>query len=136
MTGAEVIAKVKELNLPKGSYIVFGSGPLAAAGIREAGDVDLLVSKDVYGQFIKAGWQQVEKGPNDTPLTHDVYEAHDAWNFTEYRPTLEELLADADWVDGVPFAPLEAVKKWKASTGGPKHLADINLIDDYLSRVK
>lgn len=136
MTGSEIIAKVKELNLPEGGYIVFGSGPLAAAGIREAGDVDLLVSVDVFRRLQKAGWKTVHKGPNDTPLTHDVYEAHDAWNFTEYQPTLQQLLADADWIDGVPFAPLLAVKEWKATSDGPKHLADVRLIDAYLRSKK
>lgn len=41
MTGQEIIAKVKKLKLPKNSYVVFGSGPLAAAGIREADDIDM-----------------------------------------------------------------------------------------------
>lgn len=80
----------------------------------------------------KAGWQQIDKGPGYTPLTHDVFEAHNNWEFSPYSPTLIDLLRDAMEIDGVTFASLTEVRKWKAGSGGPKHLADIELIDAYL----
>lgn len=129
MNGDEIIAKVKALGLPAGQYIVFGSCPLAAAGLRLAGDIDLLVSPALLRQLAAAGWQQVDKGPHDTPLTHDVFEAHDSWNFSSYQPTLASLLAGADYFDGIPFASLSAVRQWKAASGRPKDLADITLLD-------
>lgn len=131
MTKRDIINKVKTLNLPKDSYIVFGSGPLAAVGIREANDIDLLVSRGVYEELKKKGWQKLDKGPNDHPLVYDVFEAHDNWNFSSYNPTLKELLTNAVYIDEVPFASLIDVKKWKAVSRGPKHLADIKLIDSY-----
>jgi hypothetical protein len=133
MTKAEIVNKVKALNLPQGSYIVFGSCPLAAIGIREAGDIDILISDEVLEDLKKAGWQELDKGPNDKPLTYDVFEAHNSWNFSSYKPTLEHLLSSAMLVDGVPFASLEEVKKWKQSSGRPKDLNDIELIDEYLA---
>ncbi|MBI2421092.1 MAG: hypothetical protein HYV38_03340 [Candidatus Levybacteria bacterium] len=131
MTKRDIINKVKTLNLPKDSYIVFGSGPLAAAGIREVNDIDLLVSEEAYEELEKRGWRKINKGPNDSPLTHDVFEAHDNWNFSSYNPTLKELLANAVYVDEVPLASLSDVKKWKVASRGAKHLADIELIDSY-----
>ena len=136
MTGKEIIKKVKELGLEPGSYIVFGSCPMALAGIREAGDIDFLANAEVRARFKKEGWQEVDKGPNDKPLAHDVYEIHDQWNFSSYQPTLEQLLATATVVDDVPFASLEEVKKWKQSSGRPKDLKDIELIDAYLAQNK
>jgi len=105
---------------------------MAAAGIREAGDIDLLVSSEVLEGLRKAGWQEVDKGPNDKPLTNDVYEAHDSWDFASYKPTLKQLLETADWFDGVPFASLQEVRKWKAASGRPKDLVDIDMIDRHL----
>lgn len=134
MTGQAIVAKVQELNLPARSYIVFGSCPLAAAGIREAGDIDLLVSSAVYEKLRAEGWQQVNKGPNDTPLTHDAFEAHEHWNFSTYNPTLEELLTRATEVNGVLFASLEDVRKWKAASGREKDIADIKRIDEYIAK--
>ena len=120
MTKDEIIAKVKALNLPKKSYVVFGSCSMAALGIREAQDIDMLVSKTVFDMLKRAGWQEVDKGQEDKPLTHDVFEVHDNWNFSSYSLTLEQLLATANIIDGVPFASIEEVRKWKVASARPK----------------
>ena len=133
MKAKEIIEKVKELNLPEHSYVVFGSCPLAIAGIRDAGDVDLYVTSEVLLSLKRQGWKQVHKGPGDEPYTKDIYEAHDNWNFSPYSPTLEHLLESADVIDGVPFASLQEVRRWKAASGGPKHSKDIELIDNHLA---
>ena len=134
MTGQEIITKVKALKLPEGSYIVFGSCPLAVVGIREANDIDMLVTDEVLGKLKRAGWQQVDKGKDDKPLTSGVFEAHNNWNFSTYSPTLAQLLKTATVIDDVPFASLQEVRKWKAASGRPKDLVDIQVIDDYASR--
>ena len=132
MTKQEIIDKVKTLNLPPGSYIVFGSCPLAAAGLREANDIDMVVSEEVLDSLRRAGWEEIDKGKDDKPLAYDVFEAHSNWNFSSYSPKLEQLLKTADIFDGVPFASLAEVKKWKAASGRPKDLRDLALIDNYL----
>lgn len=114
--------------------MVFGSCPLAAAGIREAQDVDLLVSEETFEQLRNAGWQELQKSSSDKPLTRDVFEAHSNWDFSTYSPTLKQLLKSATIVDGVPFASLEEVRKWKAASGRPKDYVDIELIDKYRER--
>jgi len=133
MTGEDIVNRVKTLDLPQGEYVVFGSCPMALACIRESGDIDMLVSPELRAQLAEKGWKEVDKGGTDRPLTHDVFEAHDKWDFSSYQPTLNQLLATATLVDGVPFASLEDVKKWKTSSGRPKDLKDIKLINDYLA---
>ena len=49
-----ILQKVKELNLPEGSYVVEGSGVLDVLGIREANDIDLVVSPEVYEKLKEA----------------------------------------------------------------------------------
>ncbi len=132
MTREEIVRKVKELNFSKGSYIVFGSCPLAAVGIREANDIDLLVSEELFEKLKETGWKERVKSTHDNPLVFDVFEAHSNWNFSPYSPTLTHLLSSAMIIDSVPFASLEEVRKWKAASGGPKHLTDVKLIDTYL----
>ncbi|HEY1646197.1 MAG TPA: hypothetical protein VGF75_07620 [Candidatus Saccharimonadales bacterium] len=133
MTGSEIVAKVKSLKLPKGSYIVFGSCPMAVANIREANDVDLLVSNIALDIIKKDGWKQVSKGKDDKPYTKDLFEAHTSWSFSSYKPTLKHLLATANFIDGILFASLEEVRKWKEASGRPKDLVDVKLIDSYLA---
>ena len=135
MQKEEIISKIKTLNLAKDSYILFGSCPLAALGIREAQDIDLLVSKEVFEKLKERGWRELYKNPNDTPLVYDVFEVHENWNFSSYNPTLEHLLSSAIIVDDTPFASLEEVKKWKMASARPKDLDDIKLIENYTSKL-
>ena len=134
MTKEDIIAKVKTLSLPKNSYILFGSCPMAAADIREANDIDMLVSKEVYKNLEKSGWQKISKGANDTPLIRDVFEVHNTWAFSSYNPTLEDLLTRALEFEGIPFASIGDVRKWKSASSQPRHAVDVKLIDDYLKK--
>ena len=132
----EIIKSVKSLKLPKDSFIVYGSCPMALVGIRKAGDIDLYVTAGTLEELKKRGWKMVEKGIKDTPLVYGVFEAHDNWEFSEYRPTFLELLSRADLVEGIPFASLEDVRKWKLASDNPKFARDVELIDGYYSAIK
>ena len=133
MDKTTIINKVKNLNLPENSYVVFGSCPLAIEGIRESNDIDLLVSGELHKILESKGWQKIVKGPHDTPVVRDVFEAHDNWNFSSYNPTLADLLINAKDVDGVKFASIDDVRRWKLASSRPKDLADLKLIDAYLT---
>jgi hypothetical protein len=133
MTKSEIISKVKTLNLPKGKYIVFGSSPMAIAGIRPAQDIDLLVNAELFTKLKSAGWKIKNKGVDDNPLVRGDFEAHLHWNFSSYQPTLEQLLETAEIVNGIAFASIGEVKKWKSASGRPKDLVDIELIEKYLA---
>jgi hypothetical protein len=134
MTKQEIIIKVKELGLPKGSYVVFGSCPLAAVGIREASDIDLMVSQEMFTELKKNGWVEVNKGSDNTPLVFDVFEAYSSWKFGSYNPSFENLFSSSTEVDSVHFASLQEVREWKVASGRPKDLIDIKLIDEYLEK--
>ena len=134
MTKDDIIKRVNALGLPEGSYVVFGSCPMALAGLREANDIDLLVTPELYVELQQQGWQKIQKGPRDTPVVFEVFEAHDNWDFSSYRPTLAQLLATATIVDGVPFASLAEVRAWKLASARPKDLADVDLIDKNLRK--
>jgi hypothetical protein len=128
MTKDDVLQKVKSLNLQYGSYIVYGSAPFAILGIREVNDIDLLVSEELYSELQRKGWKRVYKGPKDEPLTFDIFDAHKSWSFSPYAPTLQQLLSRAFEIEGVPFATLEDVKKWKEASERPKDIEDLKLI--------
>ena len=110
--------------------------PYASVVIREANDIDMFVTTDVLQTLKQRGWLRVYKGPRDEPYTYDVYEAHDTWNFSPYSPSLEHLLETADVIDGIPFASLKEVRKWKSESVGAKNLNDVELIDKYITSLK
>lgn len=45
--------QLKNLGLPKGEFVIFGSGPLAIRGIRENHDIDILVTESLWKKFAK-----------------------------------------------------------------------------------
>ncbi len=132
MTKKEVLAQIKALQLPKDSYIVYGAAPLAIYGIRDVRDIDMFVSPELYKKLEQNGWKKLYKGPKDEPLTYDLFEAHNTWEFSPYAPTFEELTKRALEYEGILFASLEDIQKWKKASGRPKDIADLKLIDEYL----
>lgn len=132
-----IFKKVKNLELPIGQYVVFGSGPLEAYGIRQANDIELFVTKELYIKLKASGWEEKE-WPNEGGhyLQKDDFEADDTWHYGDYNPTPEELIAKAQIINGVPFAPLEEVRDWKLAFGRTKDIEDVKMIVDYFSNPK
>jgi hypothetical protein len=127
-----IVEEVKKLGFPKGSYIVFGSGPLAVHGTRETSDIDLLVNKNLYKNLKEKGWKEKVFNSGIKVATHKNVEAGTNWNYGTYNPSMEELLETADYFDDVPFANLREVIKWKRAFGREKDLKDIKLIKEHL----
>ena len=49
------------------------------------------------------------------------------------RPSLARLLSQATIADGVAFAPIEDVRKWKTNHDQPNRDTTLRQIDDYMS---
>lgn len=121
--------KLKELNLEAGSYIVVGSGILGALGIRESGDIDLIVSQEVYDRFEADGWGHGQWSDHIV-LQQDVFDLGRIW----YGKSVADLLVNAQYVEYVPYLSLEDVYEWKKNLGREKDLRDLKLIEDYWAR--
>ncbi len=122
--------KLKELNLPKGQYIVFGSGALMARGLVKGHDLDVFVSKRIFGDYKnKPGWK-LKPCNNDFYLSKDGLELWETWRPGEWD--FDELVKKAEYIDGLPFVPLETTRQWKLLSGREKDLEHIKLIEEYL----
>jgi hypothetical protein len=130
----DYLRAVKQLDLQAQDYIVVGSGVLSALGLREAGDVDLIVSPAVYEQFEATGAWRRKYYPDGTyGLANGSYEVGLNWDGRDGEPNLQDLKRQEIIIDGVPFMDLARLRAWKQAMGRPKDLADILLIDRYLS---
>lgn len=134
--GYSVLGELHELELPKGSYMVMGSGILDALGIRKAHDVDLVLSTDLYTELVADGWTEGTSSDGKPRLEHGMIEAYDRWTDEASVKTLDELLIDAEWVNGVPYNSLAKLSLYKARRGQDKDLADLALIQQYLDSQK
>jgi hypothetical protein len=130
-----IIQEVKKLNLSIGQYAVIGSGPMAVRDIRQANDIDFIVTQELYDKLVASGWQKEHFEGKGGPwgISHGVFEANTSWSVNDYHPDPQQLINDADVIDGVAFIRLEDVVQWKKACAREKDLKDIELIKTYLA---
>jgi len=128
-----IIKIIKDAKLPDGEYIVVGSGVMNALGIRDAEDIDLVISANLYQQLKQAGWEEVDKGEYKV-LFNEPFEAGFSWDSVDETPNLDDLKKDAVMIDGVAFASLGRVREWKLKVRRLKDIKDVLMIDKYLEQ--
>lgn len=131
-------AEIKKLNFPTDKYILVSGGALGIRGIRETGDIDLVVSPDLFEQCKEAGWQVY---PRPNPKDEPGLEKGSVQIFLDvnarggkFHPTFAELKANQEIIDGIPVCNLQDVIRFKEEYGREKDLKDIELISEYLMR--
>ncbi len=130
----DLFQKLKELNLPKGKFAVFGSGPMAVRGLRECRDLDVIVAKDVFDEFKNKKEWELKKTEKSEYLENSGIELWKDWGpdwFPEGTWDIQKLINEAEIIDDLPFVKLEEVLKWKNILRREKDLADIKLIEDF-----
>jgi len=132
----ELLKRVKDLGIPLGEYAVFGSGPIGVRGLREMHDIDLIVSDNIFDEYLnKPGWRIKEIYGYRDWLKNDELEIemgrdwHEGWD-------VEKMIKEADMIDGLPFVQLDYLIKWKKFFGREKDLKDVELIENFLKDEK
>lgn len=131
----EIINKLKELGLPFGSYVVFGSAPLALLSIRNAKDIDIFVSSAIFQELCESGWEKRTGSNGKTILFKGDFEVSDEWRFREYNANLIDLLLSADIIDGVPLVNIYELRRWKKVMNRSKDKRDVMKIDEYIQKI-
>jgi hypothetical protein len=128
MTIAE---RVKELGLPTGSYAVFGSGPMAVRGMREAKDIDIIITSELFRKLKQDDtWKAEALRDHHEVLNRDGVSLFDSWAPDSWD--IPAMIKEADVIEGVPFVKLETVLEWKKIRDLPKDKEDIVMIEKYL----
>ncbi|MFH1129170.1 MAG: hypothetical protein V1686_00320 [Patescibacteria group bacterium] len=129
----DLLEKLKKLNLPKGKFAIFGSGPMIVRGLKESGNIDLVVTRDVFEEFRdKEGWSA--KLETCDGLQNGDIEMYYEWGPGEWD--VEKLINEAEIIDGLSFARMEEVLRWKKVYNREKDQKDIELIEKYLENKK
>ncbi|MFI8436626.1 hypothetical protein ACIGJO_23330 [Streptomyces sp. NPDC079020] len=128
-----LVGKLLSLGLERGDFVVAGSGPLLAHGLRSAvGDLDVVARG--------AAWERATAlaDPVAAPSGYGLMvllfdgglEVFDRW--LPGTPGPDELIEGAEWIHGLPFCPLREVLEWKRTTLRQKDRKDILLIEKHL----
>ena len=141
-----LIEQVRSLNLKLGDYAVIGGAVLSVHGIREHGDIDVLVKESVYEDLKRQGWEEKIISPEGKCVDFSVLEKDDYEVFTligfdpkiyncniDYSFDNELLIKNADIIDGVPFVRLEDLRMFKLVYNREKDIKDVELIDKHLN---
>jgi len=129
-----IFEEIQKLNFPSGQYVVVGSGPMAARGIREAQDIDIVVMPEFFEKCKQEDWEQIPwtyEKPEQVYLKKGLVELYLDVNCGNFNPTTEELLQRADMINNIPFVSLADLIGFKKEYNKPKHLRDIELIEKY-----
>jgi hypothetical protein len=128
--------KVKQLNLPKGKYAIFGSGPICTRGLRSCKDIDIIATKDLFDKLRKdsENWTMYK---SDLGSDFIVNKSENIEIGSEWKPgkwDIPNLIKTADIIHDLPFVKLDYVLKWKKILKREKDLDDIKIISDYLTK--
>lgn len=61
MNSAIFFKKLSILDFPLSEYVIVGSGPLVARGLRKANDIDIAVTAKLWQQLFDSGYYVVEE---------------------------------------------------------------------------
>jgi hypothetical protein len=120
------LSLLKTLNLPKGKYAIFGSGPMAIRGIRDAEDIDLIVTEDLWKKLCKK--YDVEENAKNIAIS-------DIEIYKDWKPVFEgmgKVISDSETIQGYPFVKLKYVIEWKKKFGREKDKEDVKRIEAFL----
>lgn len=114
--------------------------------IRQANDIDIVVTEDLFDDLIRQGWQVCECGKcqdmrkNGYPyriLKSEGVDVFPDYSYRDqYRADTKELINTANVIDGVPYVRLEELLKWKKAAARAKDLKDVELIENFLREQK
>ncbi len=123
----EFFSDLNKLKLPKNKFAIFGSGPLAIRGIRESKDIDIIVKKEVWDELARK--YRIE-GEKKNLIKIDKIKVWKDW--LNLSDKIDEMIDNADIIEGLPFVKLKYLLEWKKFMGRDKDIKDIKLIEDYL----
>ena len=132
ITDNPLIKKLLTLDLPKEDYAIFGSGPMAAHGIKDLGrDVDLIARGKAWEKACELGTPQ-EANLSDNKVVElfdGEIEIFNGWAPGEWDP--DTLIDGAEEIEGLRFVTLSDVIKWKEMMGREKDFQHIAMIEEY-----
>ena len=123
------LATLDALGLPRDSYAVFGSGPLGARGLRESGDLDIIVSPALWTELAQR-YPVRHKAEGAAVVIGDI-EVWDRWHSGGWAGSRPDPRSRE--IRSYRFVRLDKVLAWKEAVGRPKDRADAALIRRYLA---
>ena len=72
----DIFLAIKDLGFALGQYVVVGSGIMAAYGLKEAQDIDLVATPTLFAELERSGRGSPSRNPTAVPVWPEVW-----WRF-------------------------------------------------------
>lgn len=132
-----LIKQLKQINLQIDQFVIVSSGSLAARGIRDARDLDILVTEKLWNELSQTFPVKNEYGMDKIKVANDIEVLGRGSAFLDSKiATIEEIFESADNINGIRYMNLKLLRIFKEKMGREKDKKDIELIDEYMSQQK
>jgi hypothetical protein len=133
----EKFSALKSFNLPIDQYAITGSGPLGIRNLKEIGDIDIIVTIELWDDLAAKYGITEENGVKKIVLPGGIIEAFQEGSFStaavdRKAPTIASSIAKAEIIDGLPFDAIENILYYKRKEAREKDLKDILLIEEWM----
>jgi hypothetical protein len=129
-----LIRRLRSLRLDPADFVVFGSAPLLAHGLRQQiSDLDVVARGRAWRRARQLGQRLVRGGGHSEMVQIDggLIEISAAW--ITPRWSADELIDQAEVIDDIRYARLDQVLAYKRLLRRPKDLLDIARLEALLS---
>ncbi len=134
-----IFEEINKLNFPPDHFIVVGSGIMAVKGIRDACDLDIVVSQELFEKCKNNGWELKPWTRSGRPgkewLKGDIAELMTEMQSDDRDLDLEVLKKEGELINGIWFLNLQQLSNLKKEYGRPKDFDDVALIEKYLKKM-
>ena len=129
--GPELFDTLRAMDLPRGDFAVFGSGPLLVRGvITEVNDLDVVCRGAAWDRARKLGpLIDIDEGVSIVSAAQGAITFGISWGYGDFD--IEALIDTAEEIDGLPFVRLEHVIAFKQIAGRDKDLEHLGLLADH-----
>lgn len=129
--------ELTKLGLSAENSVIIGSGILDVLGIRESGDVDVVIDRGEFERLDGSSRFRHEESYGQTVLVDEAFEIRTSWGVLGKDYRLEDFLPESVVVDGVRYITPDFLLRVKKSwlTGNDvrqKDIEDVKLIEGYL----
>lgn len=132
---------LNQFGLTPDNSIVVGSGILSALQLRKSNDIDVIATEEKYKELSSDNHFKEEYSHGRYFLSDGLFEISTGWTIVGKRWDFNSLLDESTIIDGVRYNTVEfllnAKSAWvKNGEERPKDVADIKLMEAYLSSIK
>ena len=136
MNLAQATAKLRSLDLPRGDYTVFGSGPLLVRGIiAEVSDLDVIARGSAWGLAVTTGTELylAEHGITVASFFAGLVTIGTSWAIGDVD--IDDAIDTSEDFDGLPYVRLEHVVAYKRLAARPKDIEHLGRLQLWLDSI-